>query len=110
MRDIILFLSLAINVLIIGVIGWFGFQAYGTFKSAMASSSSPVSASIIDVIEVNDSGYKARFYILNKAGDKVVVSDYNLAGIPRKNGDLVKLQVIKNSISGTKTVNYMISP
>ena len=111
MKDVILYISLVLNILVFAAMGWFGYMAYGNFKSAMASAHVTTPATVTDVLDINDGGYKARFYILDKgAGDRVVVNDYAVSKALLKVGDSVKIRITKNSFSGNNMVSYSIAP
>ena len=110
MRDILLFISVAINILVFSLVAWFGYTAYGSYKSATASSGLSVSAKIVEVIEINDGGYLGRYYILDNSGSRIVVNDYSLSKPAKLLGDIVKIQAHKNSFGGSNAVQYMIVP
>jgi uncharacterized protein (TIGR02588 family) len=110
MRDVLLIISLIINVLVVAVVGIFGYQGYKSYKSMSSLGAPPVSATVTEVIDVNDGGYQAKFYVVDYAGNKVVVNEYNSSASTVKIGDSVKLQVMKNEFSGRKTVTYIIVP
>jgi hypothetical protein len=110
MRDILLFISVAINVLIFSFVAWFGYTAYSSYKSASVSPGLSASAKIVEVIEINDGGYLARHYILDNGGSRIVVNDYSMAKPAKVVGDTVKVQAMKNTMGGNNTVQYMIMP
>jgi hypothetical protein len=111
MRNVILFISISINLIVFAGLGWAGYQGYKTFKSATAmAATAPIPSKIIDVIDINDGGYTALFYIVDYSGNKIVVNDFNRSGVLNKIGDTVNIQTMKNSFSGINTVNYSISP
>ena len=111
MKDDFLFISLFINLLVVAAIGFFGYQGYQTYKT-MSSPGAPtsVTATVTEVIDINDGGYVAKFYVMDYAGNKVVVTEHNHSASTVKVGDSVKLQVMKHDFSGIKSVSYFITP
>jgi hypothetical protein len=109
MRNLILVISLGFNLLILAALAWFGYQGYTAYKSALSSPGSTSSGTITDVIDINDGGHKALFYVIDYSGMKIVASEYS-TGTAKKVGDSVKVQVMKTNFSGIKTVNYSIVP
>jgi uncharacterized protein (UPF0333 family) len=111
MKDILLYISLTINLLVVAVIGYFVFQGIQTFKSmSKPSAATSVTATVTEVIDINDGGYLAKYYVIDNAGSKVVVTEHNHSSTTVKVGDSVKLQVMKQDFAGRKMVNYFIVP
>jgi len=111
MKDVLLYISLLINLLVVAVIGYFGYQGYQTYKSmSLPGASAAVTATVTEVIDINDGGYLAKFYVVDNAGSKVVVEEHSHSTSTNKVGDSVKLQVMKQDFGGRKRVSYFITP
>ncbi len=110
MRNIILILSLSLNLIIFAGIGWFGYQGYKAYAGATGAKPTATAATILEVYDINDGGYLARFYVADLAGQKIVLNDFAAAKPTGKVGDTIKVQSRKNEFSGMKSVTYMIVP
>lgn len=110
MRNIILILSLSLNLIIFGALGWFGYQGYTSMMGAKGAAPTSTACTILEVYDINDGGYLARFYVADLAGQKIVLNDFAAAKPTMKVGDTIKVQSMKNAFSGMKSVTYMIVP
>ena len=100
-------LSVLGNIVTVGAVGYWYLKLSPVIKNA---ESAATDGEVLDVISINEDGYKNRYLVVQNKGQRVVVQDYSqfAQGIaPVKVGQSIKIKPIKVASGSFSFVQYM---
>ena len=106
----LLVVSVLGNLVTLGVVGYLYWQLKPLVQSTTASAA--IEGEVVDVISIDEDGYKNRYLIVRYKGQRVVVQDYSVAldTAPVTVGQSIKIQSIKVASGPFPLVHYVQVP